>query len=1034
MARSEAFVGRDRQLDELVGYWHAAEAGHGRFVVVSGEAGIGKTRLLECLGTEIDAPGRVAWGACAGSNAPALWPWRAVLRDLARNAEPDAMQRRTAESSELVDPEGEQARQYAQFVDAVRDAVSDGPVQIVLDDVHWADSDSVRLLRMVAVEARRLPLLLVATLRPDEVMTDAAALRGVLTDLASSTAAVQLDGLTVDAVGRLVRELTGRRPTAGLTSAVMDRTGGNPFFVRELMRLLVAEGSLDAAMAGAGIRMPPLVRDVLLQRVAQFSRPTRSVLDAAAVAGREVSLITLGRFAGVAPEDLARAVDEAEAARLVQVVDGRLRFEHDLVREALVEDLDAVDRRRLHLAAAHALRATGGPGASAGEIAGHLIDALPVGDPTEAAEAALVAGRESLARHAPADAVRQLEQGLAVLGGSESALRGSMLLALGEARSTAGDRPGARDAYRAAAEIARAAGDADRLAMSALGFAGVMGTPRTDPMQVQLLDESLAALGDRRDALMARVMARLAHALLFSDQRSRRLHLADDAVALAREVDDTGALASALYVWNIVHITSVNFGQRLERANELLALGRASGEEETEAWALHCHAHEMAEGGDFAAFDADVAACEVLAQRAQSATWQWTALVHRAMRAAMQGRFGDAERLGNEAVELGARSQYEVAAATFGAHLIALRTWQGRLDELLPMITAAAGRYAELPAVWASVPFAHAELGQHAEAAEELRHVLADRLLKDVPGAQSWTVALAMLARAAALTGDGVLAERVRELLQPLGDRHIIGPFADCYFGPVSLYAGLCSSVTGAVPDACGQLERALRQAMAVGARPVAAWTKGELAGALDRRGGDGQRVAVLRAEAAAELAELGMPRHLARLERSESPAPSNVFRRMGDGWSLTYAGRTVFLRSTKGLTDLHRLLSAPGTELHVLELAQEAEGEGLGVSGRQPLLDERAKAEYRRRLLALEREIEDARDCADLGRQERASSSTTSSSPSSPPRWASVAAIEGWPTRRSGPVKPYGLASGTRWTVSNVSIPSCGGTWSERW
>src|SRR5262249_26097927 len=140
-----------------------------------------------------------------------------------------------------------------------------------------------------------------------------------------------------------------------------------------------------------------------------------------------------------------------------------------------------------------------------------------------------------------------------------------------------------------------------------------------------------------------------------------------------------------------------------------------------------------------------------------------------------------------------------------------------------------------------------------AEAVEELRRVLAERVLEDLPGAQSWTVALAMLARAAALMGDVVLARRVRELLQPLRNRHIVGPFADCYFGPASLYIGLCSSVLGAASDACEDLERALGQAVAVGARPIAAWAKGELSDALGRRGGDGGRAAVLRREAGAE-------------------------------------------------------------------------------------------------------------------------------------------------------------------------------------
>ncbi len=972
MAHNEVFVGRDQQLEALVDHWNAARAGRGRFVVVSGDAGMGKTRLVERLVTEIDTAGRVAWGACAGSDAPPLWPWRAVLRDLAGGGGSALSSPAASGPVDLVDPASGQARQSAKLVDELRDAASAGPLVVVLDDLHWADTDSVRLLRMAAGEVRRLPLLLVATLRADEVPAGSP-VRRTLTDLASSTEVVQLDGLGVEAVDHLVGELTGRRGTTELASVIRDRTGGNPFFIREVMRLLVTEGNLDAALSGGAVGVPPLVRDVLLRRVAQLSQETRSVLEAAAVAGREARLTVVGHVAEIAPEALARAVDEAEAARLVHPVDGRLRFGHDLVREAIVDDLDAADSRRLHLALARALRHTVGPGASAGEVAGHLMEALPAGDPVEAAEAALLAGRESLAHHAPIDAVRHLERGLAVLGGDEPAVRSPLLLALGEARSTAGDRPGARAAYLGAAEIARASDDREALAVSALGFAGVMGTPRTDPPQVELLEEALAGLSGRRDVLTARVTARLAHALLFSDQRSRRLELADDALALARELTDDQALSSSLYVWNIVHVTSTNFEQRLERADELLALGRASGKEETEAWALHFHAHHMAEAGNFAAFDADVAACEVMARRTQDATWQWTVLVHQAMRAAMQGRFDDAETVGNEAFELGARSQHEVAAATFGAHLVALRTWQGRLDELLPMIMSAAGRYPELPAVWACVPFARAELGDHAEAAEELRRVLSDRQLEDLPGSHSWTVALAMLARATALTGEGELARRVQELLVPLGDRHIVGPFADCYFGPASLYLGLCASAMGAVGEACEQLERALRQATAVGARPVAAWAQTELANALDRRGRDHRRVVELRAAAAAELAQLGMPIHLSRVGPQPAPSLRNVFRRQGESWSITYADRTVSLRPTKGLVDLHRLLSSPGVELHVLELASEAKGAPTGASSRQPVLDERAKKEYRRRLLALEAEIDDARACADLGRTERA-------------------------------------------------------------
>jgi tetratricopeptide (TPR) repeat protein len=1003
MARNTSFVGRDEQLGELRASWRAAAAGRGGFVVVSGEAGIGKTRLVEQLVAEVtdsDRDVRVAWGSCAGLDAPPLWPWQGVLRDVPGGAGAADGYDAPA-TSDLVDLTGWEARAYARIVDRLRVAAAAGPLLVVLDDLHWADPDSLRLLRLAATEARRAPLLLVGTLRPDDGAA-APAVRATLSDLASSTEVVQLRGLPATAVGRLVSELTGQEPTEELVAAVTRQTGGNPFFLREVLRLLIAEGGLDEAVGGGDrLAVPPLVRDVLLRRAAQLSAPVRALLDAAAVAGARAPLPVLARVLDDDPGAVRRAADEAEAARFVTVAAQDLRFEHDLVREALVAELDGAERRRLHLAIGHALRDTDPAAATdrISEIAGHLVEALPAGDPIEAAAAALAAGRQALEQHAPTDAVRHLERGIAALDGAGPAaalLRTSLLLALGDARTVDGDRPGARHAYRDGAAGARAAADPESLSRAAIGFAGVMGSPRPDPERVALLEEALAALGDRRDSLRARLQARLAHALLFSGQRARRSALADEAVELARATGDDAALAAALYAWSIVHAMAGNYERRLAAADELLAVGRRCDVAEIEACAEHFHAHLMAEAGDFAAFDVDVAACEALARRLHDATWQWTSLVHRAMRATMQGRFADAEVLGDEAFGLGARSQHEVAAAVYYSHLLSLRAWQGRLDELLPAILDAAGRYTELPAVWAALPYAHAELGRRDEAADELRRAVEAHKLEDIPGAQSWPVALAMLARASAVTGNAKIAGRVRGLLAQLGERHVIGPFGDCYYGPALLYVGLCSATVGELDDAVGQFERALQQATAVGARPVVAWAKAELAAVLELSGGaDAEQVAALRAEAAAELDRLGMPRHRAALgEVGEAAPPAegppNEFRRTAEGWSISYDGQAVVVGPTKGLADIHRLLAVPGVELHVLELAREAEvdvatgtgaapgtagasAEGAGGGSRQPVLDERAKVEYRRRLQDLQAEVDDARACADLARAEQA-------------------------------------------------------------
>jgi AAA ATPase domain len=168
MARSTSFVGREEQLGELRESWRAAVRGRGGLVVVSGEAGIGKTRLIEQLAAEVAARGggtsggggggRVAWGTCAGLDAPPLWPWRAVLRELPGRA--DAVVGSGASAAfDMVDPAGDQARTFARIVGELRGAAADQPLLVVLDDLHWADPDSLSLLAFigfVAMVHRRL--------------------------------------------------------------------------------------------------------------------------------------------------------------------------------------------------------------------------------------------------------------------------------------------------------------------------------------------------------------------------------------------------------------------------------------------------------------------------------------------------------------------------------------------------------------------------------------------------------------------------------------------------------------------------------------------------------------------------------------------------------------------------------------------------------------------------------------------------------------------------------------------------------------
>lgn len=978
---ARVLVGRDQQRKELRQLWAEVCGGRGQIVAVSGDAGIGKTHLVEDLTAYVratDDEATVAWGSCTGPNAPALWPWRAIWRAIGVDTSTEVWT-----LPDATDTNAGTGIQEA-IVETLRDRFTT-PGVVVIDDLHWADLDSLAALRLCVGELRDLPILLIVTLRPDEQSGTAPELRRVLVDLAAAIHTLHLRGLPATAVREMISAQIGGPVSDELAEEIHDRAGANPLLVRELVRLMQAESDLLDVDELRRIPLPPLMRDILLSRVDLLDPAARRMLEVAAVAGRDVALASVADAADCPFDEVVRAAEAAAAEDLVSVDGVILRFSHDLLREALVDHLAVTDRQQLHARVADSLTRHGGPGSDLSEIAGHLCAAMPLVSGARVAEASLKAGRDSLARHAPVAAADQLRRGLDAADADPLATE--LYLELGTALARAGERPESLDAFDAAAASARSHGDSDGLARAAVGEAAMSARPRTDPGLVALLEEALSARAGRRDALTAEVMRSLAHSLLFSDQLERRLRLSDQAIDIAREVGDPHALAHALYVWLLVHESSTNFDDRVARADELLAVARTTGSGEIEASALHHHARQMAELGDYVTYDADVAACDATAQEVASVPWQWTALLNRAMRAVMTGDFVEGERLGDEAFGIGSRAGFEAAAATYGAHLMALRTWQGRLGEMLPIAVASAGEFRELPAVWAAVPYIRAETGELDQARSDLMSLVADERMRALPGSQSWAVAVAMLSRVAHLTGSAQAAEALLPMLQPIGARHIVGPYADCYFGPASLYRGLCRVAVGDLDAAAAELRDAVRSASQVGATPVAAWAAGELVVTERRRGGRGLDRQL--DSALSSLRRLEMPTHVTRLREAfgqaarpvengpraspgRQPTADNRFTFTDDRWTINFNGTSIQIDDMKGIRDLHQLISRSGDEIHALEL-MGADGESIADVSTQPVLDDEAKRAYRRRLSEIELEIDDADRCADLARAERA-------------------------------------------------------------
>ncbi len=458
LSGTERPEGRGPALARLEQAWAEASAGTQCFALVTGAPGIGKTTLAGELARRVHAQGGAV--LLGRSDEHALVPFQPWIEALERLLEalPDAdadhwltahdgaLARLLPARSAAQAPTGGPRERYLAF-ELVRalleDVAARWPVLLVLDDVHWADADSLSLLRHLARAASRARLLVLLCARSGEL---GPASTRTLAELRRERplARIELAGLDDDAVATLVARRTGATDQAA-AQRYRERSGGNPFFLDELLR--------DAQETGGdGEGLPAGVRDVIARRLARLDETTLRALDAAAVCGLEFDLSTLARVDDRPVVAVLEALDGAIEAALVTATDrpGRYAFDHALVGETIVGALTASRRARLHLQVADVLadRHDGGDG-GAGEVARHLRAAGALVDGERLATWELAAAREAGAALAHADAAAHYEAALAVQPGAE---RGELLLALGHARDRAGRREQARTAFVEAAD------------------------------------------------------------------------------------------------------------------------------------------------------------------------------------------------------------------------------------------------------------------------------------------------------------------------------------------------------------------------------------------------------------------------------------------------------------------------------------------------------------------------------------------------------------------------------------------------------
>lgn len=579
--------GREADLDQLLSAAATVRQRGTRIAWLAGEAGEGKTTLATAFSQRLGADGwQVAWGRCPEvEGVPPGWVWSEVLRAL-----PPAPEGTAAERNALIGelengrPDRSGAFGLARALAAQLGGVAQsGPLLVVLDDVHRADGLTLQTLRQVVADRAGagpgVPMLVLGTFRaseaPDELQSARAALATATADW------VTLAGLDRDGVAVVARQAGLTEPDEAALDLLVSRTGGNPLFVRELARLLAAEGPRTAGSA-----VPTGVREVLRRRIARLPSTAVAVLRQASVLGRTVDVDLLVAVSGRAESEVLDALEFGVLAGLLDEPEpGTVRFTHALVRDTLYDDLPLLRRVRLHAQALQELlrrRPDDVAGlarhASASATAGTAALALP--HVVAAARQADALGANAEAAALWADAVRVAD--LAGPLASEADLE--LLCNLVAARARQGDVGGARAAR------ARALGVVDRLPVADRRRARVRALASWDApviysiRQDRLVDEALVtALTEVLDdpaELDVATYVRLLVSLAFETEgaaQDRALEAAARALDLARTTDDPRTLCAALGARVFLALGPEGEGEQEALARELLDVAQQHG-------------------------------------------------------------------------------------------------------------------------------------------------------------------------------------------------------------------------------------------------------------------------------------------------------------------------------------------------------------------------------------------------------------------------------------------------------------------------
>jgi tetratricopeptide (TPR) repeat protein len=1008
----DRFVGRAHELRQVEAACAAAAGGLGSVVVVSGEAGIGKSRLCTELARRAQDRGMVAVIArCwVDGGAPALWPWQPIVRALCGD---EAAELLAADSGlDTVDPD--RFTRFAAVTDRLAEATQRRPACLVIDDVHAADAGTLLLLRFVARSLPRLRLALVLgrrTVQPDDL--DAkdeepegpVLVRRLLDDIEAEATPVVLRRFDLDESAALLTSHGLADLADDLLRTVHRVTGGNPLHLRRIAAL-GAPDRLDV--------LPEGVHAAIERSLRRLAPHNRLILRTSAVLGLSPSI---AEAAAVTASDPAAVLDVVVAADALGLVTAegtdRFTFGHELVRAAVESGLSSSDLLDAHAYAAVSLAATSAGDGRPDRLARrahHALAAAPrsVDDARLAVSACMAAARSMVESFAyeQADALVSAAVALHDARPGLGPAPGSVLVEWAKGAFFCGRLGEARRRFDRAATVTEQEDDPVAFAEAALGLGGHwLNESRAPVERARMLALQRAArerLAPDQGPLRARLDMRLAAEDVYDGGPLEPVFVA---LASARECGDRGALAEALSLGHHALLAPEHADVRLEMADELVRVASEAGHGVLGLMGLCWRAVDLFLAGDEQA----VRALEALRERADTLACQNILYIVDAidvMLLVRAGRLDDAEAAAQRCYELGVAVGELDALGYLGAHLLAVRWIQGRDAEILDVANEIAASPTLVQAEFAfraTAAAIAARARQQAEARTAL-DMLTEGGLAALPRSSNWLVGMVAIVEIATTLDDAAVARAAYDLLRPYADRPVMPSLAVMCLGSAERPLGTAASVFGDHDLAIAHLERALDANQRLAHRPLLAVTQAELAAVLLRRAGsaDVARASHLLDLAIAEATALSMPGRAAtwRLLRPE-PQPAaapgtpgtpgtpavaaekvvgregvaeeavahrqGAVRRVGHGWLVAVDHHRAFVADRVGMRYIVQLLRHPGQAISALALTGAGPDSDDGV--RHEVLDDAARSAYAERIRELTADLAEAEAHADLGR-----------------------------------------------------------------